>query len=617
MALPELQKSNAQQARETKAAEKNAEANITNMSILQEVRLFTKTTADTITRMFALQAKQFEIARLNEGKQIEKDREAGRKKKVEPSKDFKKQFEENYGFPFLGVGNMLAGIAALAGAAVGLRGWEAGAIKSLSRISRIGPTITKGMTSLRTGVLKVFGLTPAGKLIRDPTTGRFLKAPPLGQQISKGMTNFRTSILKMFGLGADGRLLPRQTPQGFQRASVFTRMTKGLIDGVTKIFQPIKAAGQIVGKSLGGAFGGILRTIGSLGGFAKLFGTILKPIGIVFSLFDGVKTFMNTEGSLFDKINAGIAAALGDFVGAPLDLLKSGLSWVAKTLLGEDNFISKFLDSFKIEKVLKDIIATPGKILSSAFTYITRIFNPEDGKTRGDVIMEPINFILEKVGAFFDSIKNFFKDKIVKIGQLLGFDLRSEEEIQLEKLQNKQKKLQYDREKLLEEQAKTNAELQERQVKLREAQEKLKILQGMEATGKLSSKERGQKRMLEMDIARITKRNAVVDAELTAELKENEKKLLENSQGLESVTEELEKLNKVLEGATGQTPSGNGAADVLAFQNAARQSVLSATAPPVFQTNDNSVSSTQIENKYTGGDRILPVSGYGLYTQAI
>ena len=284
MALPELQKSNAQQARETKAAEKNAEANITNMSILQEVRLFTKTTADTITRMFALQAKQFEIARLNEGKQIEKDREAGRKKKVEPSKDFKKQFEENYGFPFLGVGNMLAGIAALAGAAVGLRGWEAGAIKSLSRISRIGPTITKGMTSLRTGVLKVFGLTPAGKLIRDPTTGRFLKAPPLGQQISKGMTNFRTSILKMFGLGADGRLLPRQTPQGFQRASVFTRMTKGLIDGVTKIFQPIKAAGQIVGKSLGGAFGGILRTIGSLGGFAKLFGTILKPIGIVFSL---------------------------------------------------------------------------------------------------------------------------------------------------------------------------------------------------------------------------------------------------------------------------------------------------------------------------------------------
>ena len=147
----------------------------------------------------------------------------------------------------------------------------------------------------------------------------------------------------MFGLGADGRLLPRQTPQGFQRASVFTRITKGLIDGVTKIIQPIKAAGQIVGKSLGGAFGGILRTIGSLGGFAKLFGTILKPIGIVFSLFDGVKTFMNTEGNLFEKINAGIAAALGDFVGAPLDLLKSGLSWVAKTLLGEDNFISKFL----------------------------------------------------------------------------------------------------------------------------------------------------------------------------------------------------------------------------------------------------------------------------------
>ena len=101
-----------------------------------------------------------------------------------------------------------------------------------------------------------------------------------------------------------------------------------------------------------------MKAVGSLGGFAKLFGTILKPIGIVFSLFDGVKTFMNTEGSLFTKINEGISAVLGDFVGASLDLLKTGLSWVAKNLLGEDNFISKFLDSFSIEKLLKDIIAT-------------------------------------------------------------------------------------------------------------------------------------------------------------------------------------------------------------------------------------------------------------------
>ena len=61
---------------------------------------------------------------------------------------------------------------------------------------------------------------------------------------------------------------------------------------------------------------------------------------------------MNTEGSLFTKLNEGIAAALGDFVGAPLDLLKTGLSWVAKNLLGENNFISRFLDSFSIEEFL-------------------------------------------------------------------------------------------------------------------------------------------------------------------------------------------------------------------------------------------------------------------------
>ena len=611
MALPELQKSNAQQARETKAAEKNAEANITNMSILQEVRLFTKTTADTITRMFALQAKQFEIARLNEGKQIEKDREAGRKKKVEPSKDFKKQFEENYGFPFLGVGNMLAGIAALAGAAVGLRGWEAGAIKSLSRISRIGPTITKGMTSLRTGVLKVFGLTPAGKLIRDPTTGRFLKAPPLGQQISKGMTNFRTSILKMFGLGADGRLLPRQTPQGFQRASVFTRMTKGLIDGVTKIFQPIKAAGQIVGKSLGGAFGGILKTIGSLGGFAKLFGTILKPIGIVFSLFDGVKTFMNTEGNLFEKINAGIAAALGDFVGAPLDLLKSGLVWVADNLLGKDNFISKFLTSFSIEKTLKDIIATPGKILMAGFNYLKKIFDPDAKPAeRFAALVEPFEFILDAFKRFFDNIKNFFGDKIKQVASILGFDMRSEEEKEIERLQTALQ----ENEKIIAEKQKEKAEQMKVLLEKKKAlEEKLELKAKKEA--EILERKGELSKYNKKALGKIGKDERIELSLVKSAIDELDAVILEKTNEL---NEAIEKLNKSkLSGVPGQTPSGNGAADVLAFQNAARQSVLSATAPPVFQTNDNSVSSTQIENKYTGGDRILPVSGYGLYTQAI
>jgi hypothetical protein len=415
----------------------------------------------------------------------------------------------------------------------------------------------------------------------------------------------------MFGLGADGRLLPRQTPQGFQRASVFTRMTKGLIDGVTKIFQPIKAAGQIVGKSLGGAFGGILRTIGSLGGFAKLFGTILKPIGIVFSLFDGVKTFMNTEGNLFEKINAGIAAALGDFVGAPLDLLKSGLSWVAKTLLGEDNFISKFLDSFKIEKVLKDIIATPGKILMAGFNYLKKIFDPDANPAeRFAALVEPFEFILDTFKRFFDNIKNFFGDKIKQVASILGFDMRSEEEKEIERLQTALQ----ENEKIIAEKQKEKAEqmkvLLEKQKALEEklelkAKKEAEILERKGELSKYNKKALGK----------IGKDERIELSLVKSAIDELDTVILEKTNEL---NEAIEKLNKSkLSGAPGQTPSGNGAADVLAFQNAARQSVLSATAPPVFQTNDNSVSSTQIENKYTGGDRILPVSGYGLYTQAI
>ena len=113
---------------------------------------------------------------------------------------------------------------------------------------------------------------------------------------------------------------------------------------ISKTFGFFTKAASGVTKFLSGGIGRNLgQFFGSVGGVAKLFGTILKPIGFVFSIFDGVKTFMNTEGSLFTKLNEGIAAALGDFVGAPLDLLKTGLSWVAKNLLGENNFISRFL----------------------------------------------------------------------------------------------------------------------------------------------------------------------------------------------------------------------------------------------------------------------------------
>ena len=46
-------------------------------------------------------------------------------------------------------------------------------------------------------------------------------------------------------------------------------------------------------------------------------------------------------------------AFLGDFIGAPIDLLKSGVSWIFKKIFGDDNFISDFLDGLVLKKLLK------------------------------------------------------------------------------------------------------------------------------------------------------------------------------------------------------------------------------------------------------------------------
>tara|TARA_B100001093_G_scaffold519834_1_gene610813 strand:+ start:3683 stop:5548 length:1866 start_codon:yes stop_codon:yes gene_type:complete len=116
----------------------------------------------------------------------------------------------------------------------------------------------------------------------------------------------------------------------------------------------------------------ITRSLGTLG---KLVGKILYPIGVALSLYDGFKEgkeeYTKSEGENFltqfgNMFKGGVRGFLKSFVGIPLDLLKSALSWA----LGAFGFkeAEKFLDSFKFTEFI-------GKAVNSVYDFFYGICN--------------------------------------------------------------------------------------------------------------------------------------------------------------------------------------------------------------------------------------------------
>ena len=360
-----------------------------------------------------------------------------------------------------------------------------------------------------------------------------------------------------------------------------------------------------IGRNLGQFFG-------SVGGVAKLFGTILKPIGFVFSIFDGVKTFMNTEGSLFTKLNEGIAAALGDFVGAPLDLLKTGLVWVADNLLGKDNFISKFLTSFSIEEVLKNIVATPGRILTGAFEQIIEPLLNGEIDVVGKNIIKIFKKMFDAITGIVSSIVNFVAEKL-GLDFRLGEDEVSKKERELNEIKEKKIQLENKEKKLREDLETGDYNVIQAQKKLAQVEEEYQEYLDMLADGgyvgqgyKIDRFERNIK-SAEKNLAT---EQAKVQEKINAIEEEKKKLLLAEKEALFDVKD-------FVSGSMNYNPSGNGAAQGISAQMLYEQDPrLGGSAPMNVVSTDNSTSVVNTTNDYGGAQRVQP-SSRNYYADAV
>lgn len=387
--------------------------------------------------------------------QLEDERESGKSKAAQAGENFagmlmnpsetinKLLFFAN---PLNYLGPLLGGLTALAAAFAGMRGWELKWIsKVTSDIADFGQTLYQGTKSmigqlgtkiagLATGILRDyfgFGLLDEGGRFRDPETGRFVKRPVFYQimERAKGVISY---VKGLFGFADD--LPPGAADEG---PGLFQK----ILNKVGDIFKPLKTALEFATEFMASTGKTLIDPVIKAG--RLVFQKILWPIGILFSAFEGVKAFMAEEGTLVEKLGAGFGGALGDFFGAPFDLLKTGINWLLSKLFGvevkdgkydESTMMGKILnlsEEFSITDAISGLVKAPFKAIQALIDFVGELFvDPKAAFENlistmygeGGIVQTMLKPFAGIIGGILDLVRPI-KDKVVAEFKLFAIEL--------------------------------------------------------------------------------------------------------------------------------------------------------------------------------------------------
>jgi len=305
------------------------------------------------------------------------------------------------------INGIALGIAGVVAAFAGIRGWELDVIKNIKSIGTrlkglfpgaIATKIGDAMDLLRVSVAKFFGIDPMnGKLLANGSRvgpkgflPKVAYAKGFTQIIGEAFDLFRSSILTKFGIDpATGKMLAL-TGDSAKDATPIARVIGRLGIQLRSLFKPVRAMASALGGFFkGDTFKGISKFVGAGGKLIlAVFKKVFYPIGLVFSAFDGIKAFMDSDAqTIIGKLGDGVGAFVGDFIGAPFDLLKSGINWVFDKVFGvtrDENgnvtsegwasWASTKMSEFSFEKTIGSIIAAPFKVIEAAWLWMKDLF---------------------------------------------------------------------------------------------------------------------------------------------------------------------------------------------------------------------------------------------------
>ena len=131
-----------------------------------------------------------------------------------------------------------------------------------------------------------------------------------------------------------------------------------------KLAAPFKTVfgkiGELFGKLtsfFSKTFGGLTEKFSKFLGIGKLIGRIAAPLMLIFDVFKSISAAVgkfSETGDIAAALETGISELFGRVIGAPLDLLKSAVSWI----LGKFGFdeAESFLDSFSFTDIIQEFI---------------------------------------------------------------------------------------------------------------------------------------------------------------------------------------------------------------------------------------------------------------------
>lgn len=269
---------------------------------------------------------------------------------------FKAGLQAGAGFSLIGLLNparlvklIFGGAIAGFGGYIGLRGWEAGFVKAF---------IERFFTNL--------GLTPDGKIPKG-----LFQGPNLIGKIVNAFSRLENKILSFFGISISGVIardaLGRFTGMTNGRPTVVYRITQA----IGRLLSPLTFVARAINDWIIGPGAKLVGFIGGATGLAsvgRLASKILWPIGLLLSGWEGVKAWRESEetNKLYRFVDT-IGVFLGDFIGAPLNLLKSivsaGLDWIGL------QSASEWLDKFSFKELIGDFISSVIRIPERIFNY--------------------------------------------------------------------------------------------------------------------------------------------------------------------------------------------------------------------------------------------------------
>lgn len=246
-------------------------------------------------------------------------------------------------------------------------------------------------------------------------------------------------------------------------AEFFAKLAKPfqkIIEAVKKLFAPIGEMFSSVitslkelfaGEGALGRFGKFFTRIkelfesffskfGKFFGIGKVLGVIVGKLMIFWDVFQSIKAAFDKfgeTGDLGEALGTGIKELLGRVIGAPLDLLKSAVSWI----LGKFGFsdAEKFLDSFDftelINTFLDRLLAWGRQTFEKVFQTVVDIWDDITGKFKSGDFLGGVIEIFRGLAKFLLALPmDLVKNAVASVGEWFGADMSAVRKFSFTKL---------------------------------------------------------------------------------------------------------------------------------------------------------------------------------------